>query len=43
MSSEPDQRRFMQAVIWQVLEELDNVYGVRSEALRQLQGGQHAP
>ena len=34
-------RRFMQAVIRQVLEELDRMYGVRSEALRKLQDGQH--
>ena len=34
-------RRFMQAVTRQVLEELDRMYGVRSEALRKLQDGQH--
>ena len=36
---EDDQDKFMHAVIRQVLEELDLLYGVRSEALRKLQDG----
>jgi len=41
ITSAQDQDKFMCTVTRQVLEELDLMYGVRSEALRRIQNGQH--
>ena len=40
ISTRATQVRFLQDLTWQVLEELDKLYGVRSAALQQTQ---HAP
>jgi hypothetical protein len=40
ITEDKDQRRFMSVVTRQVLEELDRMYGVRSEALRRMQDAQ---
>ena len=42
MTTEEHRDRFMRVLIPQVLEELDRMYGVRSEALRRLQNDLHA-